>query len=132
MTSLGILILLVLVVWILPKSLLVVPEGSIILVFALGKFERAFGPGIHFGWFDRSIRQKIPLKIGSIGTATSETTIEVSGQQVPVIFSDKANLGQPVRVNAFEGVTPVVTTTGVPNVRKVKCEKCGHNMEVRV
>ena len=118
--------------WAINKAILIVPEGSVVQTFALGKFHKAYGPGLHVGWFDKAIYKQVKLKIGMVAMASSDQSIETAGLQIPAIFADTPQISSSVRIERFEGTKPVVTHRGVPNERRFKCEKCGHENAVRV
>ena len=114
------------------KTLMIVPEGQVVVVYVLGKFHGSYGPGFHMGLFGRPVAQKLRLKIGTIGTATSENTIEIGPYQLEAKFSEKTIIGSKVRIVNFDDVTPLVSSVGVSNENVVRCEKCGHQMTIRV
>ena len=122
----------ILLFWFVVRSLLVVPDGAVVLIYWFGRAGRGYGPGIHVVWsFGRGM-QRLRLKVGMVLKLTSEKSIEFKGCQVPVVLEGEASLGQPDRILRFEGTTPVVTAEGVPNEHQISCEKCGHKMQVRI
>lgn len=118
------------VVYFLKKTLMIVPEGTVVKTFALGKSHKSFGRGFHIVWFDTAIIKQIRLKVGTVATASSESSIEVEGYQIAAKYLDTPQIGNTVRVVKFDEFEPIVTHQNVPNRRKVVCEKCGHTNNV--
>lgn len=125
-------VIFIVLMWALTKATLIVPEGTVVKTFFLGKAQKSYPAGLHLGWFDKAVERQIKLKIGTIAVASSTETIELDGIQIPAKFSETPDVGSPVRIEKFDGMDPVVTHRNVPNERLIKCEKCGHSNKVRV
>ena len=114
------------------KSLLIVPKGTVVKTFTFGRLKCSFCAGLHvlYPWSDAG-ENKIRLKIGTIGTALSESAAEFFGQHVPVIFEESPKIGCALPIIRFDGIDPVVTHQNIPDERIITCEKCGHRNRVR-
>ena len=81
--SLGLVLgLFIIAFFVLRKAIMIVPEGTVVKTFLLGKPDKSYSAGLHMGWFDPALYKQIRLKIGAIATATSATS-EMSFEDVP-------------------------------------------------
>ena len=98
-------VLLVIVVF-LAKTIRIVPEQQRLAVYRLGKYLGTKGPGIILTL--PPIDRVVEVKVGATGSLTTEKTMAIRDQEIPVMVLDGSAPGYPVTIQEFDRGTILV------------------------
>lgn len=97
-------------------------------VFALGRFVGLRGPGLIYRWPGGGGRW-IRISVGDFGELVGPHVGRFSGVDMPASYEGNIRLGASVRISGFTS-DEVLVEADPTRVRKVTCERCGHEMAI--
>lgn len=119
---LPILLLTLIVVVILAISIKIAGESERFAVFMLGRFQAFKGPGlVLIAPYTQKVHR---LRIGDIGRLTSPEFARFADIDVPIANTGTLKVGEPVRIDGFDGVEPRIVASATPP--QAICPNCGH------
>lgn len=116
------LILIVVGIVILSSSIRIAGESERFAVFALGRFQGFKGPGLIL--IAPAMQRVHRLTVGDIGILRGSEFARFGDVDIPVASAGSLNPDQPVRIDGFDGVEPILVASSVS--AKTTCPGCGH------
>jgi hypothetical protein len=108
---------------VLAQSLKIASESERFAVFGLGRFMDFKGPGLVL--VTPYTQKVIRLKVGDIGRVKGPDFVTFGEDDIPVGGLTSFRVGQSVRIDRFEGATPVFSASSI--APKNTCPNCGHS-----
>lgn len=109
------------------SSLKISREDQRLVVFRLGRFMGIKGPGLIFVIPHTDKVHK--LSVGDLGELMAPGQAKFGKTVVPVESNENLSIGSVVRIRGFKESSVLVMQS--PNQsRRVRCQKCGHEMTV--
>lgn len=109
-------------------SIRVAKEHERFGVFTMGRYVGLKGPGLIVSW-PASTSSWTRISVGDAGEMIGSDVVRISDVRLPAKYEGRISSGASVRITGF--TADAVTVEPDPNrLRKITCERCGHEMTV--
>jgi len=115
-------ILILVMIVIFGTALKIANESERFAIFILGRFQAFKGPGLIL--IAPYTQKAYRLRVGDTGLLKSPEFASFGDIDVPVADVGSLKVGQPVRIEGFDGAEPRLVASSIPPT--TICPSCGH------